>query len=59
MRKGRRMKPSVAPTRRMIEISRARASTDMRIVVPMMMIATAAKAMPRTTPAAPAMFRIS
>ena len=39
MRKGRRMKPSVAPTSRMIEISRLRASTAMRIVAPMMMIA--------------------
>src|ERR1043165_4292489 len=47
-RKGRRMKPSVAPTRRMIAISRLRCSTAMRIVVPMMMMAPIANATPTT-----------
>src|SRR5512143_44965 len=57
MRKGRRMKPSVAPTRRMIEISRLRANTAMRIVAPMMITATAANARPSAMPATPAMLR--
>jgi hypothetical protein len=51
------MNQSVAPTKRMIAISLALASTAMRIVAPMMMIATAAKARPSTPPATPAMFR--
>src|SRR5690242_16592568 len=57
-RKGRRTKPFVAPTNRMIEISRARASTASRMVEPMMITLTAAKAMPRMSPAAPAMLRM-
>ena len=57
MRNGARTKASVAPTRRMIEISRLRASTAMRIVDPMMMIDTAAKARPSTSPAAAATSR--
>ena len=44
------MKPSVAPTRRMIEISLARASTETRIVAPMMMMETAANARPSPRP---------
>src|SRR2546422_545542 len=47
-RNGRRTKPLVAPTRRMMAISRLRCSTAMRIVVPMMMIATVANAAPRS-----------
>ena len=39
------------------KISRLRASTAMRIVVPMMITATAANARPRTSPVAPAMLR--
>src|SRR3954470_16019615 len=57
IRNGRRMNMSVAPTRRMIEISFARASTVMRMVAPMMMTATAAKAMPSAIPATVAMLR--
>src|SRR5256885_2033510 len=56
-RKGRRMNPSVAPTSRMIAISRLRCSTAMRIVVPMMMIATTANAAPTTRPTAAATCR--
>src|SRR6267142_589361 len=53
-KKGRRMKPSVAPTSRMIAISRLRCSTAIRIVVPMMMMATTANAAPTTMPTAAA-----
>ncbi len=51
------MKPSVAPTSRIMAISRLRCSTAMRIVVPMMMIATAANAPPTTIPTAAASCR--
>ena len=44
------MKPSVAPTSRMIAISRLRCSTAMRIVVPMMITATTANAAPDHEP---------
>src|ERR1019366_8682159 len=57
IRNGLRMNPSVAPTTRMIEISRDRASTAMRIVDPMM-TATPAKARPSTAPAIVAMLRM-
>src|ERR1035437_2554040 len=58
IRNGLRMNPSVAPTTRMIEISRDRASTAMRIVDPMMITATPAKARPSTAPAIVAMLRM-
>ena len=51
------MNPSVAPTRRMIAISRLRCSTAMRMVVPMMMMATTANAAPTTSPTAAASCR--
>src|SRR5450759_3444018 len=57
IRKGRRMNMSVAPTRRMIEISFARARTVIRMVAPMMMTATAANATPSAIPATVAMLR--
>ena len=57
IRNGLRMKPSVAPTIRMMEISRARDSTVIRIVAPMMITDTAAKASPRAIPATVATLR--
>ena len=51
------MNASVAPTSRMMEISRARCSTVIRIVTPMMTTATAANASPMTRPTNPARFR--
>ena len=48
---------SVAPTRRMIVISLARASTVMRMVAPIMITATVAKATPSAMPATVAMLR--
>ena len=51
------MKASVAPTSRMMEISRARWSTVMRMVTPMITTATAAKASPITSPTKPARLR--
>ena len=53
------MKVSVAPTRRMMEISFARARTVIRIVAPMMIIATIANTTPSVVPATPAMLRRS
>jgi hypothetical protein len=51
------MNPAVAPTSRMMLISRLRCSTVMRIVVPMMMIDAAANAPPISSPTALAIER--
>ena len=57
-RKGSLMNMSVAPTSRMIAISFARANTVIRIVAPMIMMATAANATPSAMPATVAMLRM-
>ena len=51
------MNQLVAPTSRMIEISRARCRIVSRMVTPMMTTATAAKASPITRPTRPVRFR--
>ena len=51
------MNQLVAPTRRMIEISRARWRMVRRMVTPMITTATAAKASPMTSPTMPVTLR--
>ncbi len=51
------MNPRVAPTSRMMAISRARCSTVILIVTPMITTATAANAIPIDMPTSPPMLR--